>query len=369
MEWEFQTLGDIFEKKGSNLSINKLKDDEGDFPLYGAKGFVKNISSYQISKDYIAVIKDGAGVGRVSIHPPRSSVVATLQYLIPKEGFNLKFLYYYLVYVDLSKYSTGSTIPHIYFKDYRSEPFPVISLPKQKQITEVLEQTLELIDKAKANVEKNIENAKDLFQSKLNEILSQSGEGWEKKSLGEICTITAGQSPEGKFYNDIQEGLPFYQGKKLFGDKFLLDPNTWTSKIPKRAKPGDILISVRAPVGSLNITTQEVCIGRGLAAIHPEDSIDRDFLFYYLKCIEDSLTGSSGAVFNSINKKQIENIQILLPSLQVQKQITEVLDQTLELIDKTKANYEKELENLEELKKSILQKAFAGELTNKKDAA
>ena len=127
MEWEHETLGDVFEKKGSNLSINKLKDDEGDFPLYGAKGFVKNISSYHISKDYIAVIKDGAGVGRVSIHPPRSSVVATLQYLIPKEGFYLKFLYYYLVSIDLSKYSTGSTIPHIYFKDYRSEPFPVIT--------------------------------------------------------------------------------------------------------------------------------------------------------------------------------------------------------------------------------------------------
>ena len=186
---------------------------------------------------------------------------------------------------------------------------------------------------------------------------------WDTKKLGDICTITAGQSPEGKFYNNIREGLAFYQGKKLFGDKFLLEPNTWTSKITKRAKPGDILMSVRAPVGSLNITRQEVCIGRGLAAIHPEDSIDRDFLFYYLKCIEDSLTGSSGAVFNSINKNQIENIQILLPPLPVQKQIVEKLNVAFVDIDKAISATEKKIENLRALKSSILTQAFSGELT------
>ena len=177
---------------------------------------------------------------------------------------------------------------------------------------------------------------------------------WDTKKLGDICTITAGQSPEGKFYNNIREGLAFYQGKKLFGDKFLLEPNTWTSKITKRAKPGDILMSVRAPVGSLNITRQEVCIGRGLAAIHPEDSIDRDFLFYYLKCIEDSLTGSSGAVFNSINKNQIENIQILLPPLPVQKQIVEKLDAAFADIDKAISATERNIENAEVLFDSFL---------------
>jgi type I restriction enzyme, S subunit len=394
MSWEKNNLGDLF-KIGSSKRVHKADWKKSGVPFYRGREITALSKFGYIDNELFISEKHYAELSEKHKTPSPEDILITAigtignTYVVKKkdrfyfkdasvlwlsEGKEVdsRFIDYWFKSEDFFKQlntGNGATVDTLSISKLKSLEisFPPISV--QKQITEVLEQTLELIDKAKANVEKNIENAKDLFQSKLNEILSQSGEGWEKKSLGKICTITAGQSPEGKFYNDIREGLPFYQGKKLFGDKFLLDPNTWTSKIPKRAKPGDILISVRAPVGSLNITTQEVCIGRGLAAIHPEDSIDRDFLFYYLKCIEDSLTGSSGAVFNSINKKQIENIQILLPSLQVQKQITEVLDQTLELIDKTKANYEKELENLEELKKSILQKAFAGELTNKKDAA
>ena len=113
-DWEIKTLEHSFMKDSSNLSINKLKDNEGDYPFYSAKGFVKNISFYHQEKSYLAIIKDGAGVGRVSLHPAKSSVVGTLQYLLPKEGFDLKFLYYYLLSVDFSKYFTGSTIPHIY---------------------------------------------------------------------------------------------------------------------------------------------------------------------------------------------------------------------------------------------------------------
>src|SRR5690554_8205744 len=107
-------------------------------------------------------------------------------------------------------------------------------------------------------------------------------QGWEIKKLGEICKVIAGQSPEGKYYYSEGNGLPFYQGKKEFCEKYLGVPSTWTTYITKEAEAGDILMSVRAPVGPVNFSTQKICIGRGLAAIRVGKVIDNEFLFNYL---------------------------------------------------------------------------------------
>jgi len=90
---------------------------------------------------------------------------------------------------------------------------------------------------------------------------------WSDTTIGEQCVVIAGQSPKGKYYNNTGEGLPFYQGKKEFGEKFIGAPSKWTSHTTKEAFEGDILMSVRAPVGPINFSTQKVCIGRGLASI------------------------------------------------------------------------------------------------------
>lgn len=185
---------------------------------------------------------------------------------------------------------------------------------------------------------------------------------WEVKKLGEVCTVVAGQSPAGKYYNKNGEGLPFYQGKKEFTDKYLGEPTTWTTNVTKEAQKDDILMSVRAPVGPINFSTQNICIGRGLAAIRVSDIIDKDFLFNFLLKHENELVGNTGAVFDSINKTQIKNLNIPLPPLPEQKRIVTILDEVFENITKAKENAENKLANLEELKKSILQKAFDGEL-------
>ena len=136
-DWEYGVLEDAVKKASSNISLNKVKDDEGKYPLYSAKGFVKNISFYQQDQEYLAIIKDGAGIGRVSRHPVKSSVVATMQYLIPKDGVDIGFIEYFLKGIDFEKHRNGSTIPHIYFKDYKSEPFPLLPLPEQKRIVSI----------------------------------------------------------------------------------------------------------------------------------------------------------------------------------------------------------------------------------------
>ena len=181
---------------------------------------------------------------------------------------------------------------------------------------------------------------------------------WQTKKLGEVCDVIAGQSPEGQFYNKIEDGLPFYQGKKEFTEKFIGEPTTWTTKITKEAFAGDILMSVRAPVGPVNFATEKICIGRGLAAIRASKEIDKDFLFNFLQMFESEIVGNAGAVFSSISKTQIENIEIPLPPLVEQKRIVKILDEVFEGVRKARGNVEKNLKNSQELFESYLQNIF-----------
>ncbi len=178
---------------------------------------------------------------------------------------------------------------------------------------------------------------------------------WERKKLGEVCKVIAGQSPEGKFYNSEGKGMPFYQGKKEYCEKYIGEPTTWTTKITKVAEAGDILISVRAPVGPVNFATQKICIGRGLAAIRAGKNIDKEFLFSFLIKHENEIVGNTGAVFNSINKTQIENLEIPLPTLPEQQSIVSILDETFAAIAKAKANAERCLRLSKALFESYLQ--------------
>ena len=163
---------------------------------------------------------------------------------------------------------------------------------------------------------------------------------WPVKTLGDVCDVIAGQSPEGQFYNKEGNGVPFYQGKKDFAERVLGSPTTWTSKVTKLARPGDILMSVRAPVGPVNLCPIEACIGRGLAAIRPSSKTDTDFIYYYLESIQSEIAGTEGAVFASINKAQIEGLQCPVPPLQEQKRIVELLDAATERVTELTACYE-----------------------------
>lgn len=178
---------------------------------------------------------------------------------------------------------------------------------------------------------------------------------WPIQELGTVAQVIAGQSPEGKSYNHDSIGTPFYQGKKDYGDRYLLPPTVWTTQETKIAEPGDLLISVRAPVGALNFTNQRICIGRGLAAIRTQKLLP-DFLFYILSNL--SIKGKDGAVFASINRTDIEAISIPVPPLPEQERIVGILDAAFEKIDAMKRNAEQNLQNSKELFQQALSEAM-----------
>lgn len=150
--------------------------------------------------------------------------------------------------------------------------------------------------------------------------------------LKEIADITMGQSPKSEFYNDKKEGMPFLQGNNTFGDKFPTFEK-YTTQIKKIANKDDVLMSVRAPVGDLNIANTDICIGRGLCALKMKSG-NNLFLYYLLKNnISQLIKQQSGTVFGSINKKDIENFEVRIPeSIEIQDKITLFLSNIDDLI-------------------------------------
>ena len=173
--------------------------------------------------------------------------------------------------------------------------------------------------------------------------------GWTYKKLGEVCEVISGQSPNGKSYNNEGIGTPFYQGKKEFNTKYIGNPTTWTLEEIKIAVKDDILMSVRAPVGDINFATQRICIGRGLAAIRASRILNKEFLFYFLLFEKKNIIGKEGAVFPSINRKEIMDISISIPPLSEQQRIVERLDVAFAHIDELKAKAEKQLNEARQL--------------------
>jgi type I restriction enzyme, S subunit len=181
---------------------------------------------------------------------------------------------------------------------------------------------------------------------------------WPLKPLAEVAEIISGQSPKGEFYNDSGDGLPFYQGKKEFREKYIGNPTKWTSKTTKIAYEGDILMSVRAPVGPINFATQEICIGRGLAAIRVSEHMNRDFLFYQLLFKQGEISGKDGAVFPSINRAMIGEIQVVAPPLEEQQRIVSILDEAFSQISVSQKRATANVAAAEELFSSSLHNTF-----------
>ena len=136
--WEKKMLGEIGDKKSSDVSANSLENNNGEYKIYGASGFIKKISFYKEENPYVSIVKDGAGVGRILLCDPKTSVLGTLDIIKPQKDVSLYFLYLLLSGINFTKYVTGATIPHIYFKDYKKENFLIPSFPEQQKITEFL---------------------------------------------------------------------------------------------------------------------------------------------------------------------------------------------------------------------------------------
>ncbi len=188
-------------------------------------------------------------------------------------------------------------------------------------------------------------------------------EGWVSVTLPECAEIVMGQSPPGSTYNEQRKGLPFFQGKADFGERFPT-ARVWCTQPNKIAEPGDILISVRAPVGPTNLANQVCAIGRGLAAIRPSGSIPSEYILYALRLQEPEIALSgTGSTFSAISRKDLDEIAINFAPLPEQKRIIAKIEELFTQVNAARVRLAKVQKILKRFRQAVLAAACSGRLT------
>lgn len=246
----------------------------------------------------------------------------------------------------------------LHYSDFLKIKYYMPSLQEQEKIANFLA----TVDEKIINLENTITSLENQKKGLLQQIFSQklrfkdknsnNYPNWEKKKLEDISNITMGQSPDSDFVNTEKIGTPFLQGNAEFTNKYPIE-KYWCTKPQKIANPTDILLSVRAPVGAINIANKKFCIGRGLSAI----SFNCNKLFgkYNLEFnLFQLIKKSQGSTFSSINKKDISEVILFIPCLEEQTKIADFLS----AFDRKLENQKAQLEHWKQIKKGLLQQMF-----------
>lgn len=355
-------LGDVCSKGSSNIAQKDLNEHNGDFPIYGASGLIKKVDFFQQEKPYIAVVKDGAGIGRVMKLPAKSSVIGTMQYIIPNNNVDIDYLMYAMEHMNLSKYFTGATIPHIYFKDYQKEELPLPPLDEQRKIAAVLDKVSELIDKRRQQLDK----LDLLIKSKFVEMFGDKD--YPYKELISLIKDGAGLS-----YGIVQPGddgtgdMGVLRPVDLIGGKIDTTSIKYIDRVIgegfKKTKltGSELLITVRGTTGITALTDNRFIgmnVTRGIAVIrYDNNKINPVYLNSYLKTDESQQyihEHTRGATLQQINLSDLRVQQILVPPRYEQEKFAAFVDQT----EKSKEIIKQSLEKLETLKKALMQEYF-----------
>jgi type I restriction enzyme S subunit len=301
-----------------------------------------------------------------------------------KENIDNKYLFYYLLTDEfnkqMEKLQKGASYPAVTDAEVKSIflRYPK-SLPEQQRIVSILDECFAAIDKAKANAEQNLKNAKELFESYLQGVFENGGEGWEEKTLKEVCgKITDGTHQTPKYFD---EGIIFLSSKNVTSGKIDWDNIKYIDEkqhieMHKRVSPrvGDILLAKNGTTGVAAMVDRDVVfdIYVSLAHIRVLDEVTPEFMLHFInspvakKQFNKRLKGSG---VPNLHLEEIREVIIPFPrSLKDQQTIVHQLDALRAETQKLEAVYQKKMADLEELKKSILQKAFAGELRSPEGA-
>jgi type I restriction enzyme S subunit len=287
-----------------------------------------------------------------------------------------QFLFYFLLTREfneqMEKLQKGANYPAVTDSEVKNIPlhYPS-SLPEQHRIVSILDTCFEAIEKAKSNAERNLQNAKELFESYLNGVFEKGGKEWELKRLGEVCEIKNGGTPRTSVLEywdgDVAWITPADLGKLT--SPLVSETPRKISKVglekssAKLFSEFSVILSTRAPIGHLAINTVPMSTNQGCRGLVPSKNLNYWFLYYFLKNnieLLDSL--GTGATFKELSTKSLSNVTIPLPSLPEQHSIVTQLDALQKESKRLEEHYNQKLQNLAELKKALLQKAFSGEL-------
>ncbi|KOR33256.1 hypothetical protein TI05_02120 [Achromatium sp. WMS3] len=393
--WEVKTLGELFKTGAGGTPLKSKKEyyDGGSIPwilsgevsqgeIKEAKNFInqkglENSSARIFPKNTVLVAMYGATAGQVGILRFDACTNQAVCGILPNDNFISEFVLYFLLSRknELLAQATGNAQPNISQIKIKNIDFPVVSIPEQQRIVKLLDTAFACIATVKANTEQNLKNARALFDSYLHEVFSKRGEGWEVKTLGEVCNLMTGGTPSKSNDNYFSGNIKWLVSgdihqKEIFDCNGRITEEGLNNSNAKFLPVNSVMMALngqgktRATVAILRTTA--TC-NQSLAAIIPKkfDKLLPEYLYYNLHGRYQELrtmTGDSGNDRRGLNMILIRKIEVPIPPLPEQQRIVLKLDSLQKQTQRLETLYQSKLTALDELKKALLHKAFNGEL-------
>ena len=355
-------LGEVCERGSSNLMQKDVTGCAGDYPIYGASGQIGFVDFYHQERPYVAVVKDGAGIGRTMLLPAKSSVIGTMQYLLPKENVLPDYLCYVVQYMHLEKYFSGATIPHIYFRDYKDEEFDLSSLDEQAGIVKTLNGVVDVIEKRR----QQLSNLDVLIKARFVELFGDSKVnpyGFNKVRLKDSCEIVTGNTPSrtvDDYYGDYIEWIKTdnIMAEMMYPTRATESLSEVGLKVGRYVEKGAILMACIAgsvaSIGKVCITDRQVAFNQQINAIVPK-KYNALFLYVLLQTSKDYLVEELNMALKGIlSKPKLGEKTFILPPMDQQNDFAAFVAQ----IDKSKAVVQKALDEAQTLFDSLMQQYF-----------
>src|SRR5580698_3188005 len=331
-----------------------------------------------LQKDDVLICKDGAGIGKTGIVgelPDRTTINSSLLLIRSGKEILPKFLYQclsspYFQEIVNSRLN-GATTPHLYQRDITEFPVVVPPLPEQRRIVGILDQAFEAIATAKTNAEKNLQNARALFESHLQSAFSQRGQGWIEKRLEQIGTTQTGSTPKTSERDNYGDFIAFVKPADFYRDGSLNYENDGLtekglSAARKVAAGSALMVCIGATIGKCGHCDRDITTNQQINALTPFKNVSYKFVYYQMVTENFQrrvLLGSGQATLPIINKSKWSALAIALPpTIEEQEAVVAKLDALSEETQHLESIYERKLAALEVLKKSLLHQAFTGNL-------
>lgn len=355
-KWQEVKFGDIASFKYGKMPKKEDVKDIGKYPIYSGYRYVGYTNTYNIDKNQLIVVARGVGgTGDVKLSKEKCFLTnLSIATFIKNSSVNVQYLYYYFQIHNLRYLDSGSAQSQITISDLEKLALPLPPLEVQKKIAGVLgalDDKIELNNKINNNLE---QQAMALYKN----LITENEENLQEVFLSDVANITMGQSPDGSSYNEDCIGTVFYQGRAEFGFRYPTR-RLFTTEPKRMAHYNDILMSVRAPVGDINVAKEDCCIGRGLAAIQSKNNTP-SFILYTMYNLKKNLNifNGEGTIFGSINKDSLNSLKINIPP----ENIIMKFEKTVSPIDRLIENNCKENEQLTQLRDTLLPKLMSGEI-------
>lgn len=384
MSWEVKPLGELCSIQNGFAFKSKLFGDDG-MPLIRIRDLSNGFEtqtrySGEYDENFVVMAGDVlVGMdGEFRCYEWKGEPALLNQRVCRLEGFDHRLSQRY-TYYGINKYlkaiedvTSFTTVKHLSAKKIKAIQFPIPPLEEQERIVEILDEAFAAIDKAKANIERNLTNARELFQSRLNDIFSNPSEDWEVKPLGEVCVVKDGTHDSPKY---VTNGIPFVTQKNITKNGVSFENTKFITisdheQFSKRSNvgKGDILISmIGANRGESCIVSSEREFSiKNVGLIKNGGEIDTLFISVFLKsplAQKYVIENSSGSAQGFISLGTLRRWPIPVPSVAGCDRIVMHCSELEKWSNELFGKYQTELDNLEELRQSILEQAFEGKLT------